>query len=42
MLSLILVIIGLVCFALAAFGIAPERINLVAAGLFCWLLSTQV
>jgi hypothetical protein len=36
--ELILVIVALVCFALAAIGVS-SRINLVAAGLFCWLLA---
>jgi hypothetical protein len=37
--SLLLVIVALVCFALAAFGVGG-RVNLIAVGLFCWLLST--
>jgi hypothetical protein len=39
--SLVLVLVALVCFAAAAFGVAV-RMNLVAAGLFLWLLSTVV
>jgi hypothetical protein len=37
-LGLLLKIIALICFALATFGVAA-RINLTAAGLFCWLLA---
>lgn len=36
--TLILLIAAAVLFAVAAFGVA-SRINLVAAGLFCWVLS---
>lgn len=39
---LLLVILGLVCFLLAAFQVSPPRGNLQAAGLFFWLLSTQL
>lgn len=40
--SLILVILALICFFLAAIGVnVPPRINLVAAGLFFWLLSSM-
>jgi hypothetical protein len=38
---LVLAILALVCFALSAAGI-PSKLNLVAAGLFLWLLSTVV
>lgn len=39
--GLILVLLALICFFLAAIGVnAPPRFNLVAAGLFFWLLST--
>jgi hypothetical protein len=41
-LSLILVVIAVVLFALAAFGVPGGRVNLVAAGLACWALSTIV
>ena len=37
---LVLVIIALVLFALAFIGQPASRFNLVAGGLFCWLLST--
>jgi len=39
---LILVILGLVSLALAAIGVIPPRGNLVAFGLFLWLLATLV
>lgn len=39
---LVLVIVALVAFALAALGVAVPRLNLTAAGLFCWLLSNTV
>lgn len=43
MLPLVLGILALVCFALAALGVtASPRLNLVAAGLFFWLLSTLI
>jgi hypothetical protein len=35
---LILVILALLCFALDVFGVG-NRVNLLALGLFCWLLS---
>lgn len=38
--SLILVIIAVVLFMLAAFGLAASRVNLVALGLALWALST--
>ena len=37
LLTVVLLLIGAVCFALAAFGVAA-RINLVAAGLLSWIL----
>jgi hypothetical protein len=39
--SFVLVLLALVCLALAAMNVSV-RINLVAAGLFLWLLSTVV
>lgn len=36
MLAVIFFLIALVCFALAAFGVAPNRVNLTAAGLACF------
>lgn len=41
MLHLILLIVAAVCFAIAASGMAGSRFNLVAAGLFFWVL-TQI
>lgn len=41
--SLILRVVAAVLFILAAFGIPiPPRFNLIAAGLFCWVVSTLV
>ncbi len=42
MLSLILVVFALVFFIIAAVGVPVPRINLIAAGLACWLASTLV
>jgi len=39
--SVILRVIAVICFALAAFGV-PSRIGLVPLGLACWSLSTLV
>lgn len=36
----LLVVLSLVLFALAAFGVSSGRFGLVAAGLFCWELWT--
>lgn len=41
-LKLVLVVVALVLFALAAFGVPSGRFGLVAGGLFCWCLSTAV
>jgi hypothetical protein len=41
MLHLILVVVALVLFAIAAFNV-PSRVNLIAAGLFCWLLAESL
>jgi len=38
MLTLVLLIAAFILFCLAAGGVAPSRINLVAAGLACWVL----
>ena len=40
-LHLILFIAAAILFAVAAFGVS-SRINLVAAGLFCWVLTNIV
>lgn len=39
MLTLILLIFALACFALAAFNVGGSRVNLVALGLALWVLS---
>lgn len=39
---LVFLIIAAVLFGLAAFGVAAARVNLVAAGLLCWVLATLV
>jgi hypothetical protein len=40
MLTLVLVIAGMLCFALATIGIPGGRINLIAAGLLCWIVAS--
>jgi hypothetical protein len=40
--SLILLIVALVLFVLAAIAVPVPRVNLVAAGLACWLLAQLV
>lgn len=40
--SLVLMIVALVLFALSAFGVASPRVNLQSAGLFCWVLSMLI
>jgi uncharacterized membrane protein len=40
MLNLILLVLGFVCFLIAAFwNPQPSRVNLIAAGLAAWILS---
>lgn len=41
-LHLVLIILAIVCFALAAAGVSTPRGNLVAAGLALWALATVV
>jgi len=41
-LKLVLLIVALVLFALAAFGVPSSRFSLIAGGLFCWCLSQAV
>ena len=41
-LDLILTILALVFFALAAVGVSTGRLNAIGAGLFCWLLSEVI
>lgn len=38
MLTTILLLLGFICFVLAAFGVAITRVNLVALGLALWIL----
>jgi hypothetical protein len=40
-LDLILLIVGLICFLASAFGV-PSKVNLMALGLACWILSLIV
>jgi len=40
MLDTVLIVAALVCFVLAAFGVSGGRINLVAAGLACWVAAS--
>jgi uncharacterized membrane protein len=42
MLNTVLLICGLVCFILAAFGVPVSRINLVALGLAFWILTALI
>jgi hypothetical protein len=42
LLVLILLIVAAVCFGLAAFGVAVSRVNLVAAGLLCWVVTVII
>jgi hypothetical protein len=37
---LIFVILALICFLFAAVDVTVRRVNLIAAGLFLWLVST--
>lgn len=42
MLAVILLLVGFVCFTLAALGVAVPRVNLVALGLACWVLTALI
>ena len=42
MLTFILLLAGFILFALATFGVPGGRINLVAAGLACWILTALI
>ena len=42
MIDLVLYIVAAVLFALAFFGAGGSRFNLVAGGLFCWVLANIV
>jgi uncharacterized membrane protein YvlD (DUF360 family) len=39
--DLVLLVIAAICFALAAFSVG-SRVNLTAAGLFCWVLTAII
>jgi len=39
---LVLMVLAVILFALAAFGISTPRGNLVAGGLACWALATMI
>lgn len=41
-LHLVLMILALVCFLLAALNVSPARGNLTAAGLFLWALAATI
>lgn len=41
LLIVLLLLAGAACFALAAFGVVA-RVNLVAAGLLCWILTVLI
>jgi hypothetical protein len=38
-LNLVLIVAAFICFVIAAIGVPSGRINLVAAGLACWVAS---
>jgi len=38
MIEFLLLLIGFILFVLAAVGVSSSRVNLVAAGLACWIL----
>ena len=40
--DLILLIIAAICFVLAGVGVSAGRFNLVAVGLFCWVLTSLI
>jgi len=42
MLALVFLIVAAVLFALASFGVPSPRVNLVAAGLFFWVLTVLI
>lgn len=42
MVTVFLLIVALILFLLAAFGVASPRINLVAAGLAAWVLAALI
>jgi hypothetical protein len=42
MLTVILLLLGFVLFVLAAAGVPVPRVNLMAAGLACWILTALI
>jgi hypothetical protein len=42
LLVLVLLILAAVCFGLAAFSVVVSRINLVAFGLLCWVVTVII
>lgn len=40
--DLILYIVAAVCFGLAAFGVVAGKVNLIALGLFAWVLTAII
>jgi hypothetical protein len=41
-LHLVFLIVAAVCFAIAAVGVSSGRVNLIAAGLFFWVLTAII
>lgn len=42
MLTFVLLLLGFVLFVLAAVGVTAGRVNLLAAGLACWILTALI
>lgn len=42
MLTFVLLLIGFILFVLAAIGVGAGRVNLLAAGLACWILTALI
>lgn len=42
MIHTVLLVAALICFILAAIGVSHERVNLVAAGLACWVATLLI
>jgi hypothetical protein len=40
--DLVLIVAALICFILAALNVASPRLNLLAAGLACWVASLLI
>lgn len=41
-LTTFLLLVGALCFFFAAIAVAPPRINLIALGLLCWILTVLI